>query len=72
MRSEILPQSKILGKIHAFTEIDYEIPCKSRCDLLTDSQKFDFISNWKFHDLPDPVIEFHFGEPMILMRNLNT
>ena len=72
LRMESLPSSYDLGESAALTVVDTEIDENEISKDLSYEQRYEFASNWKFPDLPDPIISFSKGEPMSIMRNLNT
>ena len=60
------------GKIYAFTKLNPELDKKEISKFLNNGEKFDFIKHMKFKDIPDYCLEFQIGEPVCLLRNLNT
>jgi len=72
LRNANIPDEYKLGSIGAITEVDLEIPESNQASYLTSTQRFDFVSSWTFPDIPDPSIDLQIGQPMTLMRNLNT
>ena len=72
LRKNNIPAEYNLGCINAITEVDKEIPESSHASYLTYAQRFEFVNSWTFPDIPDPSIDIQIGQPMTLMRNLNT
>ena len=60
------------GKIYAYTKINTELDKKSITQDMDVSEKFQFIQHLKNKDIPDNCLEFQIGEPVCLLRNLNT
>ena len=68
-RNEVVPTA---GKIYATTIIKSEFDRNTVSNNLSISQKFEFIKNMKFKDIPDSCLQFQEGEPVCLLRNLST
>ena len=62
----------ILGKIRAFNEIKTELDKSDIANNLDSSEKFEFIKNMHHKDIPDSTLQFQVGEPVCVLRNLNT
>ncbi|EAY21003.1 hypothetical protein TVAG_172600 [Trichomonas vaginalis G3] len=60
------------GKIYAITNIQTEDNKKKSEIRIDKGQLADMVRNWKFADLPNPVVKLLYGMPMSLLRNLNT
>ena len=60
------------GKIFAYNEIKTELDKSDIANNLDDSEKFEFIKNMHHKDIPDSTMRFQVGEPVCVLRNLNT
>lgn len=72
MKKQSIDESNYFGVVHAITNVEKDVSNPMISEELDESTAFDFLHFLKTKDLPNKAIELVYGEPMTLMRNINT
>ena len=63
---------ELLGTIYAYTELDSHFDKSTIIQSMKDGNKLEFIKHMSFKDIPPYKLSFQKGEPVFVLRNLDT